>query len=83
MILINWEPVVAQLGKNLSAVKRPRFDSLVRNIHWRRDSLPTLVFWPGEFHGLYSAWGCKELGMTERLSYTTGSKASKVWYKVK
>ena len=30
--------------------------------------LPTLVFWPEEFHGLYSPWGCKELDMTERLS---------------
>ena len=27
---------------------------------WRRGRLPTLVFWPGEFHGLYSPWGCKE-----------------------
>ena len=25
----------------------------------------TLVFWPGEFHGLYSPWDCKELDMTE------------------
>ena len=35
---------------------------------WRRERLSTPVFWPGEFHGLYSAWGRKELGMTERLS---------------
>ena len=24
--------------------------------------------WPGEFHGLYSPWGCKESDTTERLS---------------
>ena len=30
--------------------------------------LPTSVFWPGEFHGPYSPWGCKEADMTERLS---------------
>ena len=24
---------------------------------WRRERLPTPVFWPGEFHGLYSPWG--------------------------
>ena len=30
--------------------------------------LPTPVFWPGEFHGLYSPWGLKELDTTERLS---------------
>ena len=22
--------------------------------------LPTPAFWPGELHGLYSPWGCKE-----------------------
>ena len=26
------------------------------------------MFWPGEFHGLYSPWGRKELYLTERLS---------------
>ena len=30
--------------------------------------LPTPVFWPREFHGLYSPWGCKESDMTERIS---------------
>ena len=33
-----------------------------------KGKLPILVFWPGEFHGLYSPWGCKESDMTERLS---------------
>ena len=27
---------------------------------WRRERLPTSVFWPGELHGLYSPWGRKE-----------------------
>ena len=36
-------------------------------IPWRRERLPP-VFWPGEFHGLYSPWGCKESDMTEQLS---------------
>ena len=26
------------------------------------------MFWAGEFHGLYSPWGCKELETTERFS---------------
>ena len=34
----------------------------------RRERVPTLVFWPGEFHGLYSPWSCKESDMTEQLS---------------
>ena len=35
---------------------------------WRRERLPTPVFWPGEFHRLYSPRGHKELDMTEWLS---------------
>ena len=31
--------------------------------------LPTLVFWPGKFHGLYSPWNHKELDTIERLSH--------------
>ena len=34
-------------------------------IPWRRDRLPTPVFWPEEFHGLYSPWGRKESDTTE------------------
>ena len=37
-------------------------------IPWRRERLPTPVFWPGEFHGLYSPWGHKESDTTEGLS---------------
>ena len=53
--------------------RRPRFNSWVRKIPWRRDRLPTPVFWPGEFHEQrnlagYSPWGCKELDITEWLS---------------
>ena len=32
------------------------------------DGLPMPVSWPGEFHGLYGSWGCKESDMTEQLS---------------
>ena len=33
-----------------------------------RERLPTPVFWPGEFHGLYSPWNHRESDMTEQLS---------------
>ena len=33
-----------------------------------RERLPTPVFWPREFHGLYSPRDCKESETTERLS---------------
>ena len=35
---------------------------------WRRERLPTPVFWPRESHGQYSPWGRKELDTTEQLS---------------
>ena len=44
------------------------FDPWVGKIPQRRRWLPTPVFWPGEFHGLYSPWGRKESDRTEQLS---------------
>ena len=60
---------VAQQAKNLSAMQETqdmRFDPWVRKIPWRRDRLPTPVFWPGEFHG--QSMGSQRINMTERLS---------------
>ena len=48
---------------------RPGFDPWVGKIPWRKERLPTPVFWSGEFHGLYSSRGCKESDTTERLSF--------------
>ena len=49
-------------------MRRPGFDPWVGKIPWRREWLPTPVFWPGEFHELYSPWGHKESDTTEQLS---------------
>ena len=41
----------------------------------------TPVFWPGEFHGLYSPWGHKESDMTQQLSLNFLSKQVNVlWF---
>ena len=53
-------------------VRRPRFDSWVRKMHWRREQLPTPVFLPGESYGQrslagYSPW-VAELDTTEQLT---------------
>ena len=48
--------------------RKPQFDSWVGKIPCRREQLPTPVFWPGEFHGLYGPWGHKELDTTVQLS---------------
>ena len=60
--------LVTQLVKNPLQCRRPGFNPSVGKIPWRRKWLPNPVFWPGEFHGLYSPRGHKELDMTERLS---------------
>ena len=58
---------MAQVIKNHLQCGRPGFDPWVGEIPWRREKLPTPVFWPGEVHGL-SPRGCKESDATERLS---------------
>ena len=64
----SWASLMAQLVKNPPAMR----ETWVQSLDWEdsldREQLSTLVFWPGEFHGLYSLWSCKELDMTERLS---------------
>ena len=62
-----WASLMAQLEMNLPAMWETWVPSPGK-ILWRRERLPTPVFWPGEFHGLNSPWGRKESDMTERLS---------------
>ena len=65
----SWASLVAQLVNYLPTMWETGIgNSWVGKIIWRRERLPTPVFWPGEFHGLYSSWGCKESDTTERLS---------------
>ena len=59
---------MAHLVKNPPAMQETGFNPWVGKIRWRRESLPTPVVWPGEFHGLYSPWGRKESHTTEQLS---------------
>ena len=56
----SWASLVAQLVKNPLQCGRPGFDPWVGKIPWRKERLPTPVFWPGEFHGLQIPWGCRE-----------------------
>ena len=63
-----WASLVAQLVKNLPAI----WETWVQSLGWE-DSLEKgrathPVFWPGESHGLYNSWGCKESDMTEQPS---------------
>ena len=95
-----WASLIAQLGKNLSALKEtlvqlgqedplekglalpaPVFlgflvaqlvknplamrETWIRSLGWedpQKGKANTPVFWPGEFHGLYSPWGLQKVG---------------------
>jgi len=58
---LSWWRIRLQCG-------RSGFDPWVGKIPWRRETLPSPVFWPGEFHGLYSPRGREEWDTTEWLS---------------
>ena len=59
---------MVQLVKNPPAMQETWARSMGWEDPWRRERLPAPVFWPGEFHELYSPWGHKESDMTEQLS---------------
>ena len=42
--------------KNHLQCRRPGFDPWVEKIAWRRERLPTPVFWPEELQGPYRPW---------------------------
>ena len=67
VLILNAASLVVQLVNNPPARQIAVFDPWVGKITWRRERLPTPVFWPGEFHGLYSPCGHKESDMTEHL----------------
>ena len=75
----NWASLV-QMVKNLPAM----WETWVWSLSWEdpleKGTLPTPVFWPGEFHGQrsltgYSPRGRKESNTTERLTLS-----KKHWY---
>jgi len=49
----SWVSLVAQLVKNLPTMWKT-LDPWVGRIPWKRERLPTPLFWPGKFHGLWS-----------------------------
>ena len=62
-----WASLLAQLVKNLPVMR----ETWVQSLGWEDtlEKIPIPVFWPGEFHGLCSPWGHKELDTTERLHF--------------
>ena len=74
LLQYSWASLVAQLVKSPPAM----WETWVWTLGWEdpleKGKVPTPVFWPGEFHGLYSPWGLKESNTAERLSLDTGQR---------
>ena len=78
----SWASLVAKLVKNPPAMRETC--PWVGKIPWRKERLPTPVFWPGEFHGQrrlvgYSPWGLKESDTTGPLSFSFSCLIMKIF----
>ena len=73
LVALSWERIRLQC-------ERPGFDPWAGKIPWRRERLLTPVFWPGEFHGLYSPWGLEESETTERRSLFQLWNVMGIWW---
>ena len=64
-LCFNQLHLVAKLVKALPAMQ----ETQVRFLGWKdlleKGMATHSILWPGEFHGLYSSWGCKESDTTE------------------
>ena len=67
--------LVAQMVKNPPAMQETWFHPWVGKISWRRERLPTPVFWPGEFHGLYRPWAAKSQTWLGNFHFQAASQA--------
>ena len=56
----SWTSLVAQLVKNLPAMWETWVRSPGREDPLQKGKATPPVFWPREFHELYSPWDCKE-----------------------
>ena len=69
-----WAFLVLHMVKNLSAMQETRVQSLGQEYPLEKGMLPTLVFFPGEFHGQrrlegYSPLDHKESDTAEQLTH--------------
>ena len=60
MSSLNGTPLGGSVVKNPPTIQEPQetqFDPLVGKIPWRKEWLPTPIFFPGEYHGQRSLAG--------------------------
>ena len=61
----SWASLVAQLVKNLPAIQETWVQSLVWEDPLEKEKAIHSSILPGEFHRLYSPWGCKKSDVNE------------------
>ena len=66
IFFVTWSFLVAQTVKNPPAMQETSVQS---QIPWRRERLPTPVFWPGEFHGQRSLAGYIQSMGSQRVGH--------------
>ena len=66
----SWASLMAQLVKNLPAMRETWVQSLGWEDPLEKGKATHSNILPGEFDGLYSPWGPKELDMTKPLSFS-------------
>ena len=69
---------MAQLVKNPPAMLETWVPSLGWEEPLEKETATASRTWPGEFHGLYSPWGCKKLDTTELLSSKVASTLMRI-----
>ena len=76
MTVAYWASLIAQLVKNSSAVQETPVDSWVRKICWRRNRVPTPVFFglPYGSAGKESACNAGNLGLISGLRRSPGER---------
>ena len=78
----SWGSLVSQVVENQRICLQcgtPAFNPWIGKIPGRRERLPSPVFWPGDFHGLYSPWDHRESDTTEWLSLSLDTLTSLLW----
>ena len=64
----SWASLVAQLVKNPPEMQETWVQSLGWEDPLEKGKATHSSILPGEFHGLYSPWGCKKSDTAEQLS---------------
>ena len=73
-VSISGDSLIAQLVRIHLQYRRPRFDSWVGKIPWRRAWLSTLIFWPEESPWTEEPGGLQSMGLQSQTRLSDGAQ---------